>query len=104
MGLTKDELSTVVDTLLENVFAHTPAGTDYRVEVRDDRTLVVSDDGPGLPSDKVLLRGASGAGSTGLGLDIVRRAAERSGGGVTPGTSKAGGARFEIVFGPPREG
>ncbi len=48
----------------------------------------MGDAGPGLPpgTDSVR-RGASSAGSTGLGLDIARRAAEQAGGrlGLRPG-------------------
>jgi signal transduction histidine kinase len=38
-------------------------------------TLTVEDAGPGWPPGDVVSRGSSGAGSTGLGLDIVRRTA-----------------------------
>ena len=57
-------------------------GTGFGVEVRrrpDDVELVVADDGPGLPAADQLGRGRSSAGSTGLGLDIVRRIAEATG-------------------------
>jgi signal transduction histidine kinase len=71
-----------VDVLLDNVFAHTEPGTGFAVEVRrhqDVVELVVADDGPGLPTADQLGRGRSSAGSTGLGLDIVRRIAEATG-------------------------
>ncbi len=71
-----------VDVLLDNVFAHTAPGTGFAVEVRRHRDvveLVVADDGPGLPTADQLGRGRSSAGSTGLGLDIVRRIAEATG-------------------------
>ncbi len=97
-----DELGALVDTLLENVFAHTPAGTAFRVSVDGNRrVLVVEDDGPGPPPAGATRRGASGSGSTGLGLDIVRRAAERSGGSFAITPSPAGGARAAATFGPP---
>lgn len=102
VALTNAELAAAIDTALENVFTHTPAGTAYRVEVTDignAARLVIEDDGPGFPSERVILRGASGVGSTGLGLDIVRRAAERSGGGVTLEAGAAGGARLVATFG-----
>ena len=49
----------------------------------------------------MLRRGASGGGSTGLGLDIVARAAARSGGAVRLGQSASGGAEVTVDFGPP---
>ena len=63
--------------------------------------MIVEDAGPGLPTREVLARGTSGGGSSGLGLDIVRRGAEASGGGmaVLPGTH--GGTRVVLELGPP---
>jgi len=63
--------------------------------------LVVADDGPGLPDLPVLQRGNSGTGSSGLGLDIVRRTARAAGGQVTVGRSETGGAHVLVEFGPP---
>ena len=59
----------------------------------------MSDAGPGFSDDKVIRRGASGGGSTGLGLDIALRAAERSGGTLTVENLPKGGASVEVVFG-----
>jgi signal transduction histidine kinase len=98
-----DELGAVIDTLIENVFAHTPPGSGYTVTVapgeNGSAVLIVQDDGPGFPDEEVLERGTSGAGSTGLGLDITRRAANRAGGEVQVATGKSGGAIVEISFG-----
>ena len=92
-----------VDVLIENVFAHTPAGCGYRLYVRtrvDGRhSFTVSDDGQGFDDLGVARRGASRAGSTGLGLDIVVRTAERTGGGVRLGSSRDGGAEVTVVVG-----
>jgi signal transduction histidine kinase len=100
-----DDLAALVDALLENVFAHTPEGTEFTVAVRarvdGGAQLVVEDAGPGLASAQVALRGASRNGSTGLGLDIVRRTAEASGGGLVLGRSRAGGARVQVDLGAP---
>ncbi|OFW65155.1 MAG: hypothetical protein A2135_03330, partial [Actinobacteria bacterium RBG_16_67_15] len=89
---TPTDAATVVDTLLENVFAHTSPGAAVAVRVDPDRALLtVEDAGPGF-DPAGLSRGASTRRSTGLGLDIVRRVAERSGGGMTVGTGPLGGA------------
>ena len=101
--LPRADLGAMVDVLIENVFAHTPAGSGYRMTVTrqaDERpVLVLADEGPGFADLGVLGRGRSGAGSTGLGLDIVVRTAERTGGGVRVGTSPDGGAEITVVFG-----
>jgi signal transduction histidine kinase len=98
-----EELGAVVDTLIENVFAHTPPGSGYTITVgrgsNGAAVLVVEDEGGGFPGGDVLERGASAGGSTGLGLDIVRRAAERSGGGLRIENVPGGGARVAAVFG-----
>lgn len=44
-------------------------------------------------------RGISGGSSTGLGLDIVRRITERSGGSLTVTATSSGGAKAIAVFG-----
>ena len=101
----QDDLVAAVDALFGNVFAHTPEGVALTVRVEPraggGARLVVDDAGPGFPDGAVLERGRSGAGSTGLGLDIVRRTAEASGGRISLGVSTAGGARVVAEFGAP---
>jgi signal transduction histidine kinase len=98
------ELADVVDVLIDNVFAHTEEGVPLEVWVapRADGAVVltVEDGGPGLPQADIIARGSSGAGSTGLGMDIVRRAAYASGGGMEVGRSRLGGALIRVVLGP----
>lgn len=94
-----EDLATAVDALLENVFAHTPDGTGLRVSVAatpDGGRLTVEDAGQGFGS--YAGRGASTAGSTGLGLDIARRTAEAGGGTMRLGRSPLGGALVELTF------
>lgn len=100
-----EDLAACADALLGNVFAHTPAGTAFAVRLvagmeggRDGATLTVSDDGSGFVTGEPLSRGTSGAASTGLGLDIVRRTAEASGGSVA--VSSEPGARIVVGLGP----
>ncbi len=102
--LDASELADVVDVLIDNVFAHTDEGVPLEVWLvpRADGAVVltVEDGGPGLPGADVVARGKSGAGSTGLGLDIVRRAALASGGSLELGRSRLGGALVRLVLGP----
>ncbi len=105
VGVSQGELEVCIDALLNNVMAHTPGGTAFSVTLlpasRRSWTLVVEDAGPGLPGGGVPTRGASGGSGTGLGLDIVRRTAEASGGRLAAGRSSGGGARIEVTLGPP---
>ena len=97
------DLAAAVDALIGNVFTHTPDGTGLDVEVgpRDGGGAVVTvrDEGPGL-SDAAVERGRSGGGSTGLGLDIVRRTAEASGGDLRIDSSP-GATTVTLTLGPP---
>ncbi|GAB3241997.1 HAMP domain-containing sensor histidine kinase [Kineosporia babensis] len=98
------ELTDVVDVLIDNVFAHTEEGVPLEVTVNTNAAheivLAVQDGGPGLPGADVVARGHSNAGSSGLGLDIVRRAAIASGGRLELGRSRLGGAKVQVVLSP----
>ncbi|MFG3506277.1 sensor histidine kinase [Streptomyces sp. NPDC047821] len=101
----RPELVAALDALLGNVFRHTQEGTAFSVDVHngDDAVIVlVSDAGPGIADpEAALARGNSGArdGSTGLGLDIVRRVAESTGGDVRIGRSVLGGTEVRVWIG-----
>ncbi|GLX23239.1 HAMP domain-containing sensor histidine kinase [Streptomyces lavendulae] len=101
VGLPDDDVAAVVDALIGNVFRHTPEGTAFAVGVRRTAQaveLVVEDGGPGIPEpDRALSRGSS-TGSTGLGLDIARRAATATGGTVGVTRGPLGGARIAVTF------
>ena len=98
------DLAAVLDVLIGNVFAHTPAGTSFAVEARLDETtpvLHVGDEGPGFGGrHRFLERGESGSGSTGLGLDIARTLGTRLGGGLDVDEGPAGGALVSVRLGP----
>jgi signal transduction histidine kinase len=96
------DLEALVDVLLDNVFSHTADDDAVRITLTadDERVdLVVEDAGPGLPDGlDPTGRGASGAGSTGLGLSIAARTAEDSGGELVAGASDMGGARVAVTL------
>ncbi len=101
VGLGEDAIAAVVDTIIENVFSHTEPGTAFEVEVRDGAmpVLEVRDAGRGFTTGEAVNRGVSGGGSTGLGLDITRRSAELSGGGLELSDRPGGGAVVRVWFG-----
>jgi signal transduction histidine kinase len=103
--VTATDMEALVDVLLDNVFTHTPEGAAVAVTVTPDpqggATLSVDDGGPGLPPElDVVRRGASGAGSSGLGLAIAVRTARESGGDLETSPSRLGGARVSARLGP----
>ncbi len=96
------DVLTALDNLVQNVLTHTEAGTAFTVSVSDNPpSLTVADQGGGLPSPDVFDRGSTTGESSGLGLDIVRRIAEASGGEVRIGDGP--GATIVVRFGRPTD-
>jgi signal transduction histidine kinase len=109
----RDELHRLVLNLIENAVRHTPPGTHIRASLarhNGDATLVVEDDGPGIPPElgehvfeRFVRSGRDGAPGSGLGLSIVRAVAQSHGGSVWLEPSTSGrGARFVVRL--PAEG
>jgi signal transduction histidine kinase len=105
----RDELHRLVLNLIENAVKHTPPGTHIRAATARDNgeaTLVVEDDGPGIPPelgehvfDRFVRSGRDGGRGSGLGLSIVRAVAESHGGSVRLEPSSGGrGARFVVLL------
>ena len=97
VALAPEDLTDLVDVLIDNVFAHTrePAGFSVSlVRDGDGVRLVIEDDGagPATPED------GGRPGSTGLGLDIARRTAESCGGGLTFGPGSGSGTRVQVTL------
>jgi signal transduction histidine kinase len=96
------ELAAALDAVLGNVFRYTPQGTAFEVGIsrRDGWVAVrVDDAGPGIPDpERALRRGESDRGSTGLGLDIARRAAQSTGGSVSLDRAAMGGASVVMLL------
>ena len=99
VNLSAADVLSVLDNLVQNVLTHTVAGVGFAVSVDSvPPRLTITDEGDGLPSTDVFDRGSASGGS-GLGLDIVRRVAEASGGDVTLGDGP--GATIVVRFGEP---
>jgi len=93
-----------VGNLLDNAVKYSPRGAPIEVSVRDGE-VVVADHGPGIAEDDLprifdrfyRAAGARSKPGAGLGLAIVREAAEAHGGRATAETS-ATGARFRLTL------
>lgn len=106
----RDELVRMVANLVGNALRHTPDGTTIRIRLHaagKRGELVVEDDGPGIPAElrdrifeRFVRRGGEAAGSTGIGLAIVRAAAQHHGGDARfePVHPDGSGARFVATF------
>ncbi|CAA7620642.1 Two-component hybrid sensor and regulator [Candidatus Terasakiella magnetica] len=97
-----------VRNLVENALTHTPEGSTVSVRVCPPATIEVVDAGPGVPPEyreRIFQRfwrvdrRRSGAG---LGLAIVKRIMEAHGGTVMVEEADNGGAKFSLIFPPPR--
>jgi two-component system OmpR family sensor kinase len=102
-------LRQVIDNLLANVRAHTPAGTRSNVRVAreaSDAIIEVSDDGPGLNAEqaekaferfyRAEVSRSRQYGGAGLGLSIVAAIVAAHGGSVGVSETDGGGATFTI--------
>jgi signal transduction histidine kinase len=95
-------LERAVGNLLDNAVKYSPAGAPIEVTVRDGE-VVVSDHGPGVAEEDLprifdrfyRAAGARSKPGAGLGLAIVREAAEAHGGKATVESSSSG-AEFRI--------
>jgi signal transduction histidine kinase len=102
-------LSRAIRNLAENAINHTAPGTTVEFIVDQNGTVSVLDHGPGVAEDERNLifqrfwrRDRSKAGSTGLGLSIVRRIAELHSATITLENRHPTGAGFSVRFIPLR--
>jgi signal transduction histidine kinase len=98
----RSDLAAAADALIGNIFKHTEEGTGFAVTLHRGEGMVfvlVADAGKGIADPGAALRrGSSGAGSTGLGLDIARRVAESTGGGLKIDAAPLGGAQVQMLL------
>lgn len=93
----------VVFNLLENAAEHTPPGSTVTVTARahaGSAVLVVADDGPGVPPDRLAALFDPPAGGSGrVGLPLVRELCEAMGAQVRVETPRSGrGTRVLVAF------
>lgn len=93
----------IVSNLLENVVDHTPTGTAVSISTvarAGHAVLVVSDDGPGIPSSAArrLFDPPDEGGGPRVGLPLVAELAEAMGAEVRHEHAPKGGARFLVSF------
>jgi len=102
VAVPRSELAAALDALLGNVFRYTPQGVPLEVSVsrRDGYVAIrVEDGGPGIADpDRALRRGETNHGSTGLGLDIVKRVAHTANGAVNIDKGRLGGASVVVLL------
>ena len=100
-----ESLRMLLDNLLENAAVHGRPGGRIVTTVTPDGTLLVDDDGAGIPAGEraaVLERFARGSSArgpgTGLGLAIASAQAARHGGSLTLEDAPAGGLRARVTL------
>jgi signal transduction histidine kinase len=98
-------LGRAVRNLVENALAHTPPRTTVEIEVDPAGAITVSDRGLGVPAAereqifrRFWRRDRRRQGSSGLGLSIVARIAERHGATISVDNRPGGGAAFILGF------
>ncbi len=99
-------LRQLIVILVDNGIRHTPRGGSVLVRVRADRqdvTVVVDDDGPGIRPedmprifDRFWRAPGAQAGGTGLGLAIAKSIVDLHDGRITVANRPEGGARFTV--------
>lgn len=93
-----------IRNLVDNAVKHTEPGSEVTVEVREDGTVKVLDQGPGVPqAERAMMvrrfwRARRDQDGAGLGLSIVSRIAELHGAKLDIANRDGGGAVFSLSF------
>ena len=109
----REDLTEIAGNLLDNAFKWARSRVRVTVERiakassrRDGLSIVVEDDGPGVPRAeraRVLQRGArldERVSGQGIGLSVVSELVQVNGGAIEIGDSPLGGARIEVRLPP----
>ena len=109
----REDLTEIAGNLLDNAFKWASRRVRVTVERvhkanarRDGLSIVVEDDGPGVPQaerGRVLQRGArldERVSGQGIGLSVVSELVQLNGGSIVIGDSPLGGARIEVRLPP----
>ncbi len=91
------DLGDVVDICIDNIFAHTPDGTGFRLSLEADdhqAVLVIGDEGAGFP----LAAPQQRRGTSGLGLQLARRTVEEAHGSLHTSVPGHPGAEVRICL------
>ncbi len=107
LGVPRDRLvSDVLDNVLRNALKHTPAGTQIWIRTRTPASIIIEDDGPGVPAhlhERVFEPFQQGpdqldrhAPGTGIGLSLSQRVVRLHRGEITLSDRPGGGARFVV--------
>ena len=98
-------LGRAIRNLVENALVHTPVRTTVEIEIDPAGAITVSDRGPGVPKaerEQIFRRfwrhDRRRPGSSGLGLSIVARIAERHRATISVENRPGGGAAFTLAF------
>jgi signal transduction histidine kinase len=100
----EEAITEITRNLVENAIGHAPAGSEVTITIDGNGTLLVADEGPGIPTEQRthlferFWRGPwTRQPGSGLGLAIVDEACQRIGATVRY-LSAPRGARFEVTF------
>ena len=99
-----DSLEQAVRNLVENALRYSHNDSTVTLQISDDATISVIDNGPGIAPERRLeiferfVRADRRSGGSGLGLSIVRRTVNAHNGSVEVVDTPGGGATFSMHF------
>ena len=95
-SMSEEEIDCIIDNLLSNALHYSPRGSKVLLKLTQQGAMAIQDQGPGIPAEvreKVFERFERGKAigrGHGIGLYLVKRLVEDSGGKVAIGESEIG--------------